>query len=86
MGTEREVTLENGTKLTVSKDKVSKIGRKRNWWSLRRCLRVLRACHPSRTRGHIGATSPPSVTDNTGHKRSVNVQFGTPLRPTSQVP
>jgi hypothetical protein len=27
-----EVALENGTKLTVSKDKVSKIGRKRNWW------------------------------------------------------
>jgi hypothetical protein len=27
-----EVTLENGTKITVSKDKVSKIGRKSRWW------------------------------------------------------
>jgi preprotein translocase subunit YajC len=27
-----EVTLENGTKLTVSKDKVRKIGRKSSWW------------------------------------------------------
>jgi hypothetical protein len=27
-----EVTLEDGKKLTVSKDKVSKIGRKRSWW------------------------------------------------------
>jgi hypothetical protein len=27
-----EVTLENGKKLTVSRDEISKIGRKKNWW------------------------------------------------------
>ena len=31
-GSNPEVTLENGTKLTVSQDEVSKIGRKSNWW------------------------------------------------------
>jgi hypothetical protein len=27
-----EVTLENGKKLTVSRDEISKIGRKKSWW------------------------------------------------------
>lgn len=31
-GSDTEVTLENGTKLTVSKDEVSKIGGKSSWW------------------------------------------------------
>jgi hypothetical protein len=32
-GSDPEVTLEDGTKLTVSKDKLSKIGGgKRSWW------------------------------------------------------
>jgi hypothetical protein len=31
-GSDTEVTLENGTKLTVSQDEVSKIGGKSGWW------------------------------------------------------
>jgi hypothetical protein len=31
-GSDAEVTLENGTKLTVSQDEVSKIGGKSSWW------------------------------------------------------
>jgi hypothetical protein len=27
-----EVTLENGKKLTVSRDEISKIGRQKSWW------------------------------------------------------
>jgi hypothetical protein len=32
VGSDAEVTLENGTKLTVSLDEVSKIGGKSGWW------------------------------------------------------
>jgi hypothetical protein len=31
-GSDAEVTLENGTKLTVSQDEVSKTGGKSRWW------------------------------------------------------
>jgi hypothetical protein len=31
-GSDTEVTRENGTKLTVSQDEVSKIGGKSSWW------------------------------------------------------